>query len=259
MNGVRTYLAQAAAAVRVSAADRTNFLLQCAGMIVNNGFVLALWFMFFKGFESIGGWRMPDMALVIGLLATVVGLAGFAFGGYRDMAAAILRGEPDALLTQPRTVFWRLLALESSIPSAGDLVTGVVLLAAFARIGWAELPWLGFALACGLVIYLAMATSFASLAFWARGARSFARDLTDFVIMFSSYPGSIYSGSIRLVVFTVFPAGFIVLTPVALLRHPTLAAAAALLAAALAYAAFAGALFSLGLRRHRRGEAPAAA
>ncbi len=257
MSAIRTYLAEVAAAVRMSLADRTNFTLQAAGMLINNGFVLLLWFMFFKGFHAIGGWRLQDVALLVGLIATVVGVAGVAFGGYRDLAAVILRGEPDALLTQPSRLLPRLLARESSATAWGDIVTGVILFAAFARIAPSDLPWLAFSLVGGVVVYLSVAVSFACLAFWMRGARSFARDLTDFVILFSSYPGSIYSGAAKLVVFTVFPAGFIVLVPVALLRHPTVGLAAVVAGAAAAYATLALIVFNVGLGRYRRGVSPA--
>jgi ABC-2 type transport system permease protein len=257
MTGViTTYLAEAGASVRVAFADRRNFLIQVAGMAVNNGFMLAMWFLFFAGFKEIGGWRMADVALLIGLLATIVGVAGIGVGGYRDLAAAILRGDPDGVLTQPRPVLARLLARESSANAWGDLATGVVLIAAFAQVRSASLPWLAYALACGLVVYTSTAVAFACMAFWASGARSLARDLTDFMLSFSSWPGSVYSGASKLIVYTVFPAGFLVLTPVRLLRAPSLADAALLGAAAVAYAALALTAFTLGLRRYRRGETP---
>ena len=106
----------------------------------------------------------------------------------------------------------------------------------------------------GLTIYLAAATIFASLAFWVSGARSLARDLTEFVILVSSYPGSVFSGASKLVVYTLLPAGFIVLTPVALLRRPSLETLGIEIFAALGYGAVAAGLFHLGLRRYRRGE-----
>ena len=256
MDLLKTYAAEVGAAIRVAFADRDNFILQAAAMALNNGFVLAMWFLFFAGFKTIGGWRMADMALLIGLLATVVGLAGILFGGYRDLAAAIIRGDPDALLTQPKAVLARLLARESSITGWGDLATGAVLLAVFAELDLSSLPWLGLSLICGLVVYVSTAVVFASLAFLAAGARSFARDLTDFIIMFSSWPGSAYSGATKLVVFTVFPAGFIVFVPVRLLRQPELAPALTITAAALAYAWLALTVFDRGLRRYREGAAP---
>ena len=247
------YLRAAGAAIAASAADRANLALQILGMTINNGFMLTLWFLFFAGFHSVGGWRLGDMALLIGLIMTIVGVAGVAFGGYRDMAAAILSGEIDALLTQPRSVLGRLLSRDS-LPSAwGDLLTGLTILLAFARLGWSDLPWLAIGWTCGLVVYLSMGVAFASLAFRLAGARSLARDLTEFVILLSSYPGSIYSGVGKLVAYTLLPAGFIVLTPVSLIRAPGPATLAAEAGAAAAYAGLAGAVFHLGLRRYRQG------
>lgn len=247
------YVHAARAAIAGSAGDRTNFVLQAAGMVVNNGLMLVLWSMFFAGFRSVGGWVLSDMALLIGLIMTMVGVAGVAFGGYRDMAATILSGELDALLTQPRSILARLLARES-LPSAwGDLATGVAILIGFAGLAWRDLPWLAIGWTAGLVVYLSAAVSFASLAFWIGGARSLARDLTEFVILVSSYPGSIYSGASKIIAYTLLPAGFIVLIPVSLLRAPALATLSIEIGAAIAYGAVAATAFHIGLARYRRG------
>jgi hypothetical protein len=44
---MRLYIAEITTAIRVSFADRTNFSLLLGGMVLNNGFVLLMWFMFF--------------------------------------------------------------------------------------------------------------------------------------------------------------------------------------------------------------------
>jgi len=249
-----TYAAQIIAAIRISFADRTNFVLQMLGMIVNNGFFFLLWVLFFVGFRSVGGWEFADVCLLLGIIMTVVGVAGIFVGGYRDMAAAILRGEADALLTQPKGVLPRLLARESLAHAWGDLVTGSALLAVPAGLDAMRLPLAMLGVMLGLTVYVSAAVTFASLAFWMAGARSFARDLTDFLLLFSSYPGSIYSGATKLIAYTILPAGFVVLAPVQLLREPTLAHLAIAAVAAFAYASLAIVVFQLGLRSYQRGE-----
>ena len=142
MRVLSVYLRQVGAAIRVSFADRANFWLQLGGMTVNNGFILLMWFLFFAGFRSVGGWQLADVALMIGILAFTVGVAGVFAGGYRDMAAAILRDEVATLLTQPRAVLPRLLARESIASAWGDVIVGVILLANFAALdGWICRCW----------------------------------------------------------------------------------------------------------------------
>ncbi len=74
--------------------------------------------------------------------------------------------------------------------------------------------------------------------------------------MVSSYPGSIFTGPARWVVFTILPGGFVVLTPVKMLRAPSLETLAVLLAAMAAYVTIAAGVFGMGLARYRRGSAP---
>jgi ABC-2 type transport system permease protein len=253
MNALATYAANIAAAIRTSLMDRTNFTLQSVGMIVNDVFFLVLWYMFFAGFRRVGGWGLADVALLLGLIMCIVGISGIFFGGYRDMAATILRGEIDALLTQPKAVLARLLARESIATAWGDLVMGIWMLCTFASLSWRNLPLVLIGLACGTTVYIASAIVYASLAFWFAGARSFASDLTDFMLLFSSYPGSIYSGMTKFVAYSLLPAGFVVLAPVTFLRSPTAVTFSVLVASAAVYGVAAYLVFQLGMRRYRRG------
>src|SRR5215475_2116909 len=149
-----TYMLQVIAAIRIAFADRTTFFLQMAGMALNNGFFFLLWILFFAGFRSVGGWQFADVSLLLGITMTVVGIAGILFGGYRDMAAAILRGEADTLLTQPKPLLPRLLARESFAHAWGDLVTGTAMLSTLAGLETARIPLAMLGVGLGLVVYV---------------------------------------------------------------------------------------------------------
>lgn len=250
---VTVYRLQMASAIRLSLANRADFIAQVAGMLVNNVFVMAMWFMFFAGFRRVGGWQMHDVVLLMGMVMVIVGGANVFAGGYRDMAARIQRGEIDGLLTQPQPVLLRLIAADSMAHGFGDFFTGIGLLAFGARLALVDVPMLLVVLACGFTVFLSCGVVFASLSFWIRGARSLARDLVDFVILFSMYPGSIWSGGMKLVIYSLLPAGFIVLMPVRLLRAFDVRELMVLLVVTLGYASCAAWVFNTGLRRYRRG------
>ncbi|HEY1926145.1 MAG TPA: ABC-2 family transporter protein [Caulobacteraceae bacterium] len=244
------------AAVRSALADRTAFWLQAGGMVVNNGFWLLLWFLFFTGFREVGGWRLADMARLIGVVYLLFGLSSVFLGGYRDLAAAILRGDIDALLTQPGAILPRLLSRES-LPSAwGDIFAGVIVLTFSARLDLAGVADAVAAVAIGASVWLSATVIFGSLAFWIADARSLARDLMDFTLMVSTYPASIYQGWTKILIFTVLPAGFIAVAPVELVRHPSLGALAVAAGAGVVFPMVAAVVFGAGLKRYRQGATP---
>lgn len=258
MRFLSLYAAEASASVRMSFADKGNFALQVGGMILNDVVFLSLWALFFAGFRSVGGWGMADVALLLGLTMSIVGYAGVFAGGYRDMANTILRGDLDALLTQPKGIIARMLARDSIATAWGDALVGALILVFFARLEVTDLPLVVVAIGAGATIYVSASIAFASMAFWVSGARTFARDLTDFMLLFSSYPGSVHEGVVKIAAYTILPAGFVVLAPVRMLREPTPGALVVVVGAAAIYAAIAAGLFHWGLRRYRRGAAPGA-
>jgi hypothetical protein len=83
---------------------------------------------------------------------------------------------------QPKAVLPRLLAGESLAHGWGDLVTGSATLATLAGLDAARLPLTMLAVALGVAVYVSAAVTFASLAFWIAGARSFARDLDNYAV-----------------------------------------------------------------------------
>ena len=249
---LRATLQQSSAAVRSALADRSAFWLQAGGMVVNNGFWLLMWFLFFSHFRQVGGWGITDVARLIGVVYLLFGLATVFLGGYRDLAGAILRGDIDALLTQPGPILPRMLARESHPSAWGDIAVGVVVLAASAQLTLAGAGLAVAAVLAGVVVWISTAVIFSCLAFWISGARSLSRDLMDFTLMVSTWPSSIYSGWTRVLVFTLLPAGFIAITPAQLVRAPSLGSAGLCLAAVVVFPLAAVTVFAAGLRRYQR-------
>ena len=73
------------------------------------------------------------------------------------------------------------------------------------------------------------------------------------LLMVTYYPQHPFALSVRIVLFTVFPAAFVAFFPAEVVRQPDLGGVLGMLAAALVYATLAVVVFDRGLRRYRSG------
>jgi ABC-2 type transport system permease protein len=139
-------------------------------------------------------------------------------------------------------------------PSAwGDALFGVALYAVIVRPTLAELA--GFvvvALAVGVLI-TAFGTLTSALSFWLGQAEGLANQLNHALLMFGTYPTTLFTGVVRVVLFTVIPGGFIAYVPVRFLREWEPWQLGVLLGAAALYAGLAVLAFQRGLRRYESG------
>lgn len=242
-----------AASLRASLRPRRVFIAQATMMILNNTIMFVIWVLFFSAFESIGGWLLEDMALLIGIVATAHGLLFVLFGSLRHIAMRVNAGELDIYLTQPVPPLGQLVTQQSNPTGWGDMIMGIALLIWFADVGAASAPLIAV---CTLASALVMAGSYIiinSFVFWARAWEIVAQRYFEFLITFATYPGSIYTGAIRFFLYTIVPAGFAGFMPVDMIRNPAAETLLILLAACGTYGALGLAIFKTGLARYTSG------
>jgi ABC-2 type transport system permease protein len=103
------------------------------------------------------------------------------------------------------------------------------------------------------LIFMACGVVFFSLAFWLGQVEPIATQLWELLITFSLYPEPLFGGTLRLVLFTVLPAGFVGYMPIRILHAPSPASIAVLVSVAIGYVCAAVWLFERGLRRYASG------
>jgi ABC-2 type transport system permease protein len=239
--------------VKASLALRGAFWLQAALMLLNDLLFFCVWWIFFERVSSVRGWTLVDMYALYGFVAFAFGFYAILASGTRDLAQRVMDGELDALLPQPRAVLPRLALSRSSASGWGDIVFGLVLLGLGSQLD--PLRWpvlLLLALCSGLV--LAMSCVLAnSLVFWLGELDGLPRQLFEFTIVFSTYPSALFTGGLRVVLFTLIPAGLVGYLPAEYLRRPSLAGLGLALGATLAYSLFVVWIFGRGLKRYESG------
>ncbi|HTE39809.1 MAG TPA: ABC-2 family transporter protein [Steroidobacteraceae bacterium] len=233
---------------------RPALTLLSVGMMIGNNFILfAIWVIYFNKFSSIQDWTLPDMSMVLGVMAWAVGLTFVLFGGVRDLARTIVNGGLDVHLGRPRHPLPGLL-ISRSIPSGiGDMLSALLFWLWLGERSWAELPILIVVSTAAAIVFTATLTATQCLVFWFPRAISACEDVFNMVVMVAFYPQHSYGFFVRLILFTVFPTAFISLVPAQSVRDGNHWLIVAMLGAAVFYSGVAVAIFNRGLRLYSSG------
>jgi viologen exporter family transport system permease protein len=222
-------------------------------MFLNDLMWVGFWAIFFTRFPPIRGYDLRDVMTIWAVAALGFGVAIGIFGNCHRYAALVADGSLDFYLLLPRPVLLHVLVSRMGISAWGDALFGLVLYAAVVRPSPLELgAFVLVALAAGAILasYLSLVNA---LAFWLGQAEGLAYQLANALIMFSTYPTTLFSGLVRVLLFTALPAGFVAYVPVRFLREWQPWQLGGLLLAAAFFMLLAVAAFRLGLRRYESG------
>jgi ABC-2 type transport system permease protein len=164
-----------------------------------------------------------------------------------------VQGQLDYYLALPKAPLPHVLVSRMGLGGWGDVAFGLL---AYAVFGPRDLPSFGLYLVvviASMLVFVAFMIMAGSLAFFIGSAEAAAFQAFQAVITFSVYPGAMFQGWLKLLVFTAIPAAFISHIPVQLLR----AFDPLLLFGLLGFTAFslalASVIFQIGLRRYESG------
>jgi ABC-2 type transport system permease protein len=232
---------------------RGAFVMQVVFMALNNFTFFVFWWVLMHRVTEIRGWRLPDIALLFGIVAVAVGLAITMAGGVRYLGQFIEQGELDTLLVQPPPVLLHAAGMRSQSSGFGDMLSGLVLIAWSGHVSWIDGPRVFVTIVAAALVFAASGILYFSLAFWLGKSDTVARQMWELVITFSLYPEPLFGGALRLVLFTLIPAGWVGYVPARLARHASPGQLLLLLLAAAGYLLLAVATFQRGLRRYASG------
>jgi ABC-2 type transport system permease protein len=239
--------------LKATLALRAAFVMQVVFMALNNFTFFVFWWVLMGRVTTLRGWRLGDIQLLVGMVAAAFGLTVTVAGGVRHLGRFIEEGDLDTLLTQPKSVLVYALGMRSQPSGIGDLISGLIFIAFSGQVSWYTLPVVLAAIVASSLVLVASGIVFFSLAFWLGRVETAARQLWDLVITFALYPEPLFGGVLRLVLFTILPAGFVGYLPVRVVHSPSLQNVVLLAIGAVAYLALAVRMFDHGLRRYVSG------
>jgi ABC-2 type transport system permease protein len=252
-NTLRFVLAYLSLNLSAAMEYRAAFLVQALGMVLNDVVFFIFWALYFARFPNVVGWDARDIAQLWAVAAVSIGLSATLFGNCTRLATIIVQGQMDYYLGLPKNTLIHLLVSRSGLAGWGDVAFG---LGAYVLFGRLDLP--SIALYVGLVvastlIYVAFNVLAGSLGFWIGNAEATAFQAQQATLNFSLYPGAMFQGWIRVLLFTVMPAGFISHLPVELLRNFDPWRMALLLGFTAFSVVLAVGVFRIGLQRYESG------
>src|SRR5438270_8999374 len=234
-------------------AQRGAFLMQVGLMALNNAIFFTFWIVLFDRVSRIRGYALSDVAVLYGVVAVGVGLAVTVAGGGPLLARFIHEGELDALLPQPKPTLLYALGRRTVASGIGDVASGFAMIALSGIVSVWIIPVVVVAILASATICISSCVLFNSVAFWLGRVEAATRQLSESLITFSLYPEPLFGGAVRLLLFTVVPAGFVGYLPARLVRAPSAVAVGELLGAAVLYGCVAWMVFNRGLRAYASG------
>lgn len=232
---------------------RVSFWAQVFAMALNDAMWIGFWAIFFSRFSVVRGYRFEDLVTVWAVVALAFGLATGLFGNAWRFATQVAQGELDFYLVMPKPVLLHVIVSRMSVSAWGDALFGIGVFVVLVRPSPTTLALYLVLSLTAMVIFVSYGIAANALAFWLGNAEGVARELQNALLIFSTYPSSLFTGGVRVVLFTVVPAGLVAYVPVELLRDWSWPRAAVLVAMAAGSAALATLVFHAGLRRYESG------
>jgi ABC-2 type transport system permease protein len=233
---------------------RASFLSQAFGMALSNSsFIFFWWVGFHQLGGTIGGYSFEDVLFIWAVGSASFGLSSILFANVGSLSQLIITGELDTFLLQPCNALLSMACARTSLSAYGDLLYGVVLMAAVFHSSAIAWLWFIFALLLGALLIAAISLAANTLGFYLGDVSQVSRMATEFTVSFSIYPESIYGPAVRALMYSLIPISFVVHVPLRLLHEFHPAPALLSLAGVLLYCALAGWFFYRGLRRYESG------
>lgn len=198
---------------------KRSFALQLCGNFAGNAVALIVLGITFSRFGNIGGWTFGEVALLYGLAAVAFGIQSVVMeGGFDNLSTLIKQGTFDRVLLRPVTAFTQMLGADFQLHRLGralqgGVAIGLALAYTDIRWTWAKLLYLPVVVAGGVFFFGGIMILGATLCFWTIERSEIINVFTYGGEFVSSYPITIFNGTVQRLLTFVFPIAFVAYYP----------------------------------------------
>lgn len=250
---LRFIVAYAAANLQAAMEYRTAFLVQVISMAANDSLWLFFWWTYFQQFPLTNGWQHTDIVILWAVSACGFGISVCVFGNAGKLAMLIMNGGLDAYLGMPRNVLLHVCIAATDPTAWGDILFALGAYLLFLHPDMFHIALFVFLALLASLIYTSFLVILCSLAFFLGNTEGLVQQMSGALISFNTYPMNIFHGVVKLLLFTILPAGFMSFIPLQLLHQFTWPLLGVMVASTALIVLIAIGLFELGLRRYESG------
>jgi ABC-2 type transport system permease protein len=212
--GLRAYGDIVAMWVRSTMAYRTSFFMMAAGSFVGSLLDFAAIMIMFSHVKVLGGFTLPEIALLYGTSNTSLGLADLLLGSFDRIGTRIRDGTLDTMLVRPVPVLAQVAADRFALRRLGRITQSVLVLGwglHAADVDWSvgKLVWLPATVLAGGAIFGALFVLGGAFQFWAQDAAEVQNSFTYGGATLLEYPPTVFAKDLVRGVTFVVPLAFV--------------------------------------------------
>ncbi|MGC5534989.1 ABC transporter permease [Streptomyces sp. SR-10] len=214
LEGVRAYGLIMAMWVRSTMAYRASFAMTLFGDFAVTAFDFATILLMFTHVDALGGYTLPEIALLYGLSATAFGLCDLLLGSMDRVGRRVRDGTLDTLLVRPVPVLAQVAADRFALRRLGRITQGLLVLGyalVSLDIAWTPLKvlMLPMMVVSGAAIFGAVFVAGAAFQFVAQDASEVQNSFTYGGTTLLQYPPTIFAKDLVRGVTFVVPLAFV--------------------------------------------------
>lgn len=232
---------------------RGSFISQIIFMIINNFMLLFFWWVLFGNINTLNGWNFTHILLLYAISSGAFACQALLFGGSFQISNMIANGHLDYYLVLPKPTLLHVLISRSQASAWGDLIFSVLVFGYTVAWNPGQLIWVPVFFITGGLVMTSFAVIVHSLSFWLGHSSGLASQLYEALLSFSLYPEGIFSGTVRVILYTVIPAAFVSYIPVGIISGWNSYGLALLVLVTTSIVLLAKWVFYKGLKRYESG------
>lgn len=235
---------------------KASFVIQAAGMVINNFGIMAVWYLFFQIFDNVNGWNFKEMIGLHGVISLLYGMMFSFTNGIRKISKNITYGQLDKFLLIPKSPLLSVIFSDAQVSAVGDILFGTVALTVYvvmSSLHITQILILPLLIFFALMVFAGFLICVQSLAFWIPNSEDLSDALFEFLLGPSLYPSSSFEGGIRIFFTFVVPALVIGGVPIGILLNFDIYQCLLLIFLGPFWVALAVVVFNCGLKRYESG------